>query len=640
MTSLIKKGSLLLMALALLVSCSDFDELNVDPTAASEDQVEVEYFINNSIISAQMDPGIAERSFVLYWKIGAHQAADVDASDLFSRAGYNDEWSSLYYSDVSQWLNQINSAIELGTARVEAGTKKLYTNNLVQVARIWRAYLMSNMTDNFGPIAVEAFQGVNPHFNSVKDVYYFMLDELKDASAQLDLDMTNPSGMEKEDPAYGFDYGKWQKFANSLQLRFAMRLSEVDPQKAQAAFEAADQDLSKLITQTDETFQVQEKDGWDPLSGVMSRTWDTQPLSVTLNNLYVGLGGIPTSEQLGAAFQDAIKPANWQGIKFTRFFPLHTNDPMAGYWFDGLPHTIDPRAYQAFSIPGNIDAPNYPAQNGDYDTQTVRALKDKDGNTVHEIDAKYTWNARVDGDWGDKNAMNELVNYGGTMPRLNMQFRDSKNKRVFFQPSETYLLIAEAAVRGWSTPISGEKAYTEGIKANFAYWGVSRYVDAYLNSTGYNRCGTSVKWTHTTEPPAMRTMQYKDGESGQTKSVKIAYPANTLYKKGQVRNDHLTKIITQKFIAELPWLPMEAWSDHRRLGLPFFETPAVEQPIVTLPALNQSNYATSSQAFFPQRLKYPSNLENSNPAGYQEAAGFLDGPDAVLTPLWWAQGDQ
>jgi len=643
MKNLFKKTCLLLAATVVLSSCSDFSEVNVDPTAASEEQVQVEYFINHSIIGAQMSPGVAERSFVLYWKIGAHQAADVDGG-VFSVASYNDGWTSAYYNQVSSWLNHINTAIQIAEKQIEAGNKKEYTNNLIQVARIWRAYLMSEMSDNFGPIPISAFKGENPEFNSVKDVYYFMLSELEDASAKLDLSVTNPNSLTSQDPAYGYDYAKWQKFANSLRLRYAMRLSEVDPDKAQAEFEAASQDISKLIIHPDETFDVPEKPGWDALTGVMSRPWDTQPLSATLNNLYVGLGSVESSaqlNQLGVDFEPAdIKPANWHGVEYSSFFPTKTNDPMAGYWFDGMPHTIDPRAYQAFSIPGNTNASNYPDQNGEYDTKTVHALKDESGNVVHSIDATNTWNARVDGDWGPKNSKNDLVNYGGTMPRLNMQFRNSENTRIFFQPSETYFLIAEVAVRGWSTPIPGKQAYEEGIKANFEYWGVSQYLSSYLSSTDYNRVGTSVKWGHTVEPPESRTMKYKDGETGTISTVEVAYPTNDLYKNGTVRNDHLTKIITQKFIAELPWLPMEAWSDHRRLGLPFFENPAIVKPIPTLQALTESNYMTSSQEFFPQRLKYPSSLQNSNEKGYSQALEYLGGSDAVLTPLWWAQGSQ
>lgn len=80
-----------------------------------------------------------------------------------------------------------------------------------------------------------------------------------------------------------------------------------------------------------------------------------------------------------------------------------------------------------------------------------------------------------------------------------------------------------------------------------------------------------------TEPAATKTMKMVNGYTKAESTYTFTYPvaSETLY--GKALNDHLTKIITQKYIAQMPWLPLEAWNDQRRLGLPFFETPAVEQ---------------------------------------------------------------
>ncbi|MBB6500677.1 SusD/RagB family nutrient-binding outer membrane lipoprotein [Pedobacter cryoconitis] len=633
MKHILSKSCALIAAAMFVGSCKKIDQINTSQTAANGDQVQVEYFINNSIISAQMDPDVAERSFVLYWKPAGHQAADVDGGAI-SVANYDDGWTSSYYNQVSTWLNYANTAIQIGNQQIAAGKAQPYTKNLIQVARIWRAYLMSEMSDNFGPIPVKAFENTNPDFSDVKTVYYYLLDELKDASSKLDLSVVNTADLVKLDPSYAYNYANWQRYANSMRLRLAMRLSEVDPAKAQAEFEAAAA-TNNFITTKDQSFQVQEKDGWSALSGVMSRPWDTQPLSATLNNLFVGLGGVKTQDQLGADFQPFIKSADWLGQRYPDQFATKTNDPAAGYWFNGLPFTIDPRAFVLFSIPGDLTNPNYPNQNGNYDTVTSRLLKDANGATVKTVDAKYTWNAKTDGNWGQKDQMNQLVNYGGTMPRINMQFRNSTQKRLFFGPWETYFLLAEGAERGWNSPMGAQAAYETGIAKSFDYWGVS--MGSYITSQDYNRVGTSVSWTHTTEPNAGRVMKYEDGMTGTPGTVTVNYPKNDLYKNGAVKNDHLTKIITQKFIAQTPWLPLEAWNDHRRLGLPFFENPVIELPITTLPALNDGSYMTSSVKFFPQRLKYPSSLINTNSSGYNQAVSALAGQDAVLTPLWWAK---
>jgi hypothetical protein len=496
---------------------------------------------------------------------------------------------------------------------------------------------MSEFSDTFGPMPIDAFQGKNPEFKDVKTVYYYALDELKDASTKLDLSVKNPSQVMNEDPAYQYDYAKWRKYANSLRMRLAMRLSEVDATKAKTEFEdaAATQDY---ITDATETFSVQESHGWDPLSSVFRResSWMGLPISATYNNLAVGLGSVKTADQLPAAFQSAIKPADWMGQKFTDQFATNTNDPMAGYWFDGLPNTIDPRAYKIYSIPGNISDANYPAISNSFTTHTGD-LKDASGTVIKTVDATRTWNAKVDGDWGAKSGRNQLMFTNGCKPLLNLTYRAGNNRRVFFGPWETYFLLAEAAERGWATAVGAKTAYETGITKSFEYFGTSGNLGTYIASTDYNRAGTSVAWDHVTEPPATHTMNYQDGITGAAGTVAVAYPKNGLYKSGSIKNDHLTKIITQKYLAQLPWLTLETWNDHRRLGLPFFENPTVENPMPNLPALNSSTYMTSSIQFIPQRVKYPSNLSNNNAAGYSQAVTALGGPDAVLTPLWWAQ---
>jgi len=635
-----KYACLVTTSVLVLASCSKFDEINLDPTAANEDQVQVEYLINNAIVGAQMNPDIGERAFVLYWEPAGRQVSDYDGGRI-NIGNYDDGWTGNYWNAQASWQTRINNAIKIAQQRIDSKVNlKEYTNNLLQVARIWRVYLMSEMTDNWGPIPVNGFQGSNPEYSSVKDVYYYMLDELKDATSKLDVSISNPPDVQKEDPAYEYDYAKWKKYGNSMRLRLAMRLSEVDKEKAKSEFEDAAQSLKDLITKNEDNFAVQEKDGWDDLTGVMSRSWDLQFMSVTFRNLVMGLGGVGSAAQLDDKFHSHIKAANDLGQRFPDFFPLKNNDPNAGYWLDGLPNKIDPRAYVIFCIPGDTLNKSFPAQNGDFDKNPVRKLYKKVGSelqTVKTVNATYTFNARIDGDWGTKDQLNELVNYGGTMPRLNMRFRSSTEKRVFFGAWETYFLIAEASVRGWTVPISGKEAYEAGITASFNFWGIEKYLPAYLSSADYNNNGTSVSWDNTTEPQTTHAMTYKDGITGAPGTVQMKYSDNGLYKAGK-KNDLLTKIITQKFLAQVPWLPLENWSDHRRLGLPFFENPTVEKAMGTMPALTDGTYSTSNVKFLPQRIKYPSSLQTQNAPGYQQAVGLLGGTgDAILNPLWWAQ---
>lgn len=631
----------IMIAAALLLamaSCKKFDAVNTNPLAASEDQVQVEYLINSSIVGAQMNPDVAERSFILYWKSGGRQGYEGGTLE----DGYTDDgWTTAYYNKSAEWQNRINLAIKVGESQINNGTNKLYTTNLIQVARIWRAYLITEFSDNFGPAPLNGFEGINPTYSSVKDVYYFALSELKDAASKIDLSVESPSELNKDKIAWNYKYNwaQWQKLANSFRMRLAMRLSEVDASKAKTEFEDA-VNGTKIILTTEDMFTAEENNGWDDLTGVMTRQWNYQLLTATLNNIYTGLGGVPSANQgLPANIATKIKPVNYIGLKLADHYTTKTNDPTVGYWLDGLPNIIDPRAYKAFIIPGWFDNPNfcnYPTWDNSSKT-TSRNLLNSAGGTVKTLDGTFTWNAVTTGDWGTIGSRNQVIGFNGTTPTLSMRFRNGTDRRIFFAPWETYFLIAEAAEKGWTVPISGKAAYEAGIQASFAYWGVESHLSTYLTSTTYSRTGTSVSWEHTTEPGESHTMDYIDGYTGVPGSVAIKYPVNNLYKNGTVRNDHLTKIITQKYIAQLPYLPLEAWNDKRRTGLPFFENPAIEVPLNDMPALTISNYMTSKVEFFPQRLKYPGSLPAANKAGYNKALEELGGADDVHTPLWWAK---
>lgn len=631
------KFSIISLALAgafSLVNCNRFEEINTSQIAVDNIKVQPEYFLNASILDAQMNPHVAERAFIRYWKGSGHQ---VSAWLTGLQTGYvNDDWSSAYWNQVSNWLSNANIAITIGKEKMENGTAGNTNDNVIQVARIWRAYLMSEMADNFGSIAIDAFQGVNPKFSSQKDAYFFMLDELKDAVSKIDPSVSNGE-IAQQDPAYGYDWDKWIKYANSLRMRLAMRIAEVEPAKAKIEFEDAAATGRYIATLAD-NFKVKEHDhkSWNVLTAVMSRSWNQQWISPTLNNLYLGLGGITSKKQLDKEKHSYIKPMDYIGISYPEHFTTKTNDPSAGYWFDGLPYSIDPRAYKTFYIPGDVKSKEFANFHKSNSTKGILTFEDKTRDT---IEAKFTWNAFVGGDWGNKQSKNGLIGTGKT-PAIANQYRGPENgntHRIFFASWETYFLIAEAALKGWNVPMGDEVAYNKGIEQSFAYNGVSEHYATYIASTDFNRVGTSVKYSDTKEPGDTHTMKYVDSKTKDTLSVQVKYPVNTIYKGGKVRNDKLTKIITQKFIANTPWLPLESWNDHRRLGLPFFENQAVENPMPNIPALTQGTYMTNGIAFFPQRLKYPSSFRTNDESNYKDALNFLGGEDDVFTPLWWAK---
>jgi len=637
-----------------LVSCSDFDEVNTNPTAAGEEYVKPQYALNNSIGQAQMNPGTAERVVVYNWASAARICGEMS----FLNVGrYSDDYTSAYYyPDLSSSIKNATLAITAVENQLEAATttahEKEFFPNVKQFARIWRAYLISEFVDNFGPYPIESFLGENPVFNSEKDDYEFILKELKEAAATINTSVLPVEAEGKCDPFDNVKYDpvKWQKYANSLRMRLAMRLSNIDKATAQAEFEDAAKG-NKILT-ADDMFAVKENDGWDVFSGVYTRSFDDQVLSSTVANLLTNLGGIKVTEQR-SDLASYVKPANYLGIKYDRHYVANTDNPTKQYWLDGMPENLDPRALKIFCLPDDENAENYIDKYNDRTAKDfVLYTVDENGNPIPnkdnpgeiKIDATRCWNgypAGSRGGWSPTLAYNQLVTNGYgpgcTLPMLGKDYCKGKS-RIFFAAWETYFLLAEASLYGWNTGTTAKEAYENGIKASFEYFGVSEYVNDYLNSTNYNRVGTSVKFDHTTEPTAEQ-MTYVDGYSKEQKTVTYEYPtaSKTLY--GKALNDHLTKIITQKFIAQTPYLVLEMWSDFRRLGLPFFEIPANESSMTGSDMVNVWNPNSWKDGqkweFYPQRMRYPSSLENADPEGYKQAVELLGGSDNIITPLWW-----
>ena len=626
-------------------SCEDFEEININPAVAGVEVVKAYYPLNNSIIGAQQSPHEAERIAVYNWASAARISGE--NSTFLSNGRYSDSYNHDYHNSyISDWIKKASLAITIATENEGlesvAAHDKNFNQNVKAFARIWRVVMIAEYTDNFGPYPISGFQGETPEFNSVKDVYYFMLDELKAAVEDIVLTEEPTAAEAKSDPIFGFNAEKWAKYGNSLRLRLAMRLSQVDGAKAKSEFEAVDK--SKLITTMADIAKVKEYNQWNAWAGIYSRSWNIISLPSSMSNILVGLGGVAVAEQRPDLAQ-YTKPMDYLGLQFAEHYADCTDNPTKGYWIDGIPENLDPRALRIYCIPGDKAADNFRDYGSSDIKNTTQPLNDKDGNKILDLQGQFTWNyypAGSRGAWSPKFAKNYAVGswYDTMLPVLCKTYGgDSEGERVWFGPWETHFLLAEAALYGWNVGTTAEAAYEQGIRVSFESFGVEKYVDAYLASEDYNRVGTSVKFSHTAEPTSF-TANYVNGYDNVAATTTYEYPnaSKSLYKEGL--NTKLAKIITQKYIAQTPYGTLEMWNDRRRLGLPWFEVSNNETSFVGADMENTwtpTTYKTGQVSnVFPQRLRYPSSLQNADPAGYAKALELLGGPDNTLTPLWWA----
>lgn len=636
-----------LIGLNGLYSCSDFDEINSDPSKTPITSVKPQYALNQSIGKSMMDPSTGERVIVYNWGDAARLIAEKRHLCIGS---YTDDFmTSFYYPCISEALTTVTLAIEVTDNEdiPKSGNEVNFYPNVKQFARIWRAYLISQFSDSFGPYALNAGTGDNPTFNSVEDVYGFMLAELKEAASLIDTSVTPTEEQAKCDPFYGYNAQKWIRYANSLRMRLAMRLTNVKPEIARQEFEDAIRGGNYIATLADMQ-AVEQNNGWNDYTGPYSRTYNQHCLSSAMNNILTNLGGVPVASQR-PDLQQYVKPANYLGVKYEKHFLANTDNPTKQMWMDGIPNSLDPRALKLFYLPGDENAENKVTNRGTRNANEYSGLLNPSNNKdTIKVNAFCAWNGMPAGiiNSFSPSMVNNLLWSNATaritnFPILGAAAANATEKQIFFGPWESYFLLAEASIYGWNTGTTAQTAYETGVKLSFEHFGVSEFANEYLASEAYNRVGTSVKFTHTAEPVAEQ-MEYIDGYTNEAKTVAYQYPvaSKTLY--GQALNDQLAKIITQKYIAQMPYLVLECWSDYRRLGLPFFDMIVNENPLSGDYDMRsywspESWESGQTWKYFPQRMRYPSSLRNADPEGYAYALELLGGDDTTMTPLWWAK---
>ena len=631
MNSRIKQISAIILFACLTAACNDFEEVNIDPTKALEDQISVEGMLNGSVADAQLTYWERDILFIRTWSWGARYIfRPIHGPQVFQ--DYNDYMTD-YWKALAQWIYNASEAIRIGENRIAAGKATTSTNNYVQMARIWRAHLFSEAADMFGPYpAKEGFKGVNAPFNSVAEIYEYVDDELKTAVSRLD-ESAGVSG--NYDAFYAGDIKKWKKYGNSIRLRCAMRFQRVgDVGKTRFERTLADAGgIDNLIIDMADNASVAQAavSTEDDAGSVFDCDYIGMQATTTVSNIGFGLGGIklrdiataPTTSAYNlpeAALANAASPNEYLGMYMPDHLPNKTNSESVGYFFDKLPSEIDPRILAVYHIPGHNHDNFYP------ENSTEMAFPTGSDKT---LDMKYTFFTATCGDYTGKTDFITVIRRNNAlMPGIGAKYRRGEFRRLFFANWETYFLLAEAAVHGWNTGKTAKEWYERGIRASFEYHQLSRFADDYLKSEDYNRLGTSVGFDHVAEVQTI-ALKRKVYGTNVTEDVVYNYPTGV----AGTNNDRLTKIMTQKYIAQCPWLPQEATNDYRRTGRPFFENPCMEAQLPFMPFATDP-FATSIKNVY-RRVRYPFSLSTKDPEGYARALELLGGEDRPETPLVW-----
>lgn len=246
LTNHITKGFAIAAAGLLFAACQDqLEETNTNPNEAIKAQPE--YLLANAIKSnADLTLGSdasmeTSTLFIQHWaKI---QYTDPDKYTV-SIANVQNVWTNLY----SQGLTDFATIIKIGE---ETGN-----TNYQAVGLILKSWSFQLLTDLYGNIpysqALKLEETLTPKYDSQKDVYLGLLNDLKKATELIDTTGAPIGG----DLVFNGNLTKWKKFANSLRLRIALRIADKEPEAAKAVVAELTKDKTALISSNDEIAQL------------------------------------------------------------------------------------------------------------------------------------------------------------------------------------------------------------------------------------------------------------------------------------------------------------------------------------------------------------------------------------------------
>ena len=231
-----KKIFIYLLSLMVLTSCVDnLDDFNVDEKRAS--QVPAATLFTGalkSLTDVMTTPNVNTnnyRFYVQHWT--STQYLDEPRYNMTSRTIPQSMFQTLY-RDVLADLNDAKRLIQEN----EAILAEVRSNQLAQ-AEIIEVYTWSILLNTFGNVPYS--QALDPDvslpaYDDAATVYNDILDRL-DAALQLIEPTAN--GFGDADVLYDSDMAMWVKFGNSLKLKLAMVIADVDPDQAKTLVEAA-----------------------------------------------------------------------------------------------------------------------------------------------------------------------------------------------------------------------------------------------------------------------------------------------------------------------------------------------------------------------------------------------------------------
>jgi hypothetical protein len=444
--------TLSLSLLFMLGACKDLDDLNVNPNSPSPETTDLNLLLPTVITSLGgqvVDLGFGDIAGVMQHMQKTGWQGGFNAYDW---ASPGQTWTGYY--------GILRNADELHKKAVKDGYK--YHEG---VALIMKAYTFGMIADLWGDApyteALRAEEGskyFKPVFDKQQDIYHGILAELETANTLLAQEGGKPINA-TQDVLFAGNVGKWRKFANSLALRYYMRLQAKEQAYAKEGIVKIATDPGKypLITSAADDANV----GYP---GTANAAWPT--------NMEFNIS--PDGEYMRR------KPASTlvEVLKSLK-------DPRIAVWFDKVPQPL-------VLVPGT----NVSRASADGKTWEISADVAKNYETTYNTPLNYStdyigippaiggamfYNLQMEGGVSGQGRYNPHIS------QINSMYKNATGdllKMRLISAAEVNFILAEAASYTWIT--GAETYYAKGIQESFNAWGVGAGFANYIAGAPYN----------------------------------------------------------------------------------------------------------------------------------------------------------
>lgn len=445
MNQIKSKLTIVVLGLLVLVSCHGLEDLNENPNQIGSDNVDPNLLVPtiiNGVGKSVVGIGFGDLAGVMQ-----HTQKDGWSS------GHNAyDWSN----DSHSWNSYYSLLTNDKTLIEKAETDDLDFHR--GVGLIMKSYIYGLITDLWGDAPyTNALRGAegpeffDATFDGQKTIYDGIQVDLATANTLLSQGQeTYFSINSTQDILYGGDVAKWRKFANSLSLRYYMRLSAKDPG-------LAEQGIKQILSNPSQYPLILDAVDDANMAYVGNTSSDSWPTNTKFD---ADPQGSYFRIKLAATLVDAMQMLD---------------DPRLGVWANKIDQPL---------VLDGSDFFNENTGERHVSQATVDAYENTVGFPVN-YDKEYV-GLPTAMTFGAAYNLSENVNQGTLnlhASQLNDIYKEASGDLLqarLISAAEVNFIIAEAASKGWASG-SAEQYYYEGIKQSLNAWGVGDSYSDYIS---------------------------------------------------------------------------------------------------------------------------------------------------------------